>query len=149
MSEKYAFKMIFAALSTFTVQLPAPGSGVSDSNKLYIDGMFNARGWTNVYNTVKGRAMWSNSLELRVPAVPGILAVDGFFDACVIKDSAENMFGNVTWDDVYFSFGPDVRVLMPQFPMRFMFCNTFKIGNQGVEWHDTMKFVLSFNLVSK
>lgn len=149
MSEKYAFKMIFAALSTFTVQLPAPGSGVSDSNKLYIDGMFNARGWTNVYNTVKGRAMWSNSLELRVPAVPGILAVDGFFDACVIKDSAENMFGNVTWDDVYFSFGPDVRVLMPQFPMRFMFCNTFQIGNQGVKWHDTMKFVLSFNLVSK
>lgn len=148
-SEKYTFKMIFAALTSFYVQLPAPGSGVSDSNKLYIDGMFVGRGWTNIYNTEKGRAMWANSLELRVPVVPGIIAIDGFFDACAIKDSANLMFTDLSMEDFFFSFGPDIRVLMPQFPMRFMFCNTFKVVNNQVEWHDTMKFVLSFNIVNR
>lgn len=148
-SEKYTFKMIFAALSSFSVQLPAPGSGVSDANKLYIDGMFNARGWTNIYNTVKGKAMWSTNIELRVPVVPGIIAIDGFFDICAIKESGNKFFTDLKAEDFYFSFGPDFRILMPQFPMRFMFCNTFKIENNQVQWKDTMKFVLSFNLVNR
>lgn len=148
-SDKYTFKLIFAALTSFSVQLPVPGSGVSDSNKLYIDGMFNARGWTTIYNSVKGRSMWSNSLELRIPAVPGILAVDAFFDAALVKESPSQMFTAASIEDFYFSFGPDVRVLMPQFPMRFMFCNTFKVKDNQVDWHDTMKFVLSFNLVNR
>lgn len=149
-TEKYTFKMIFAALTSFSVQLPAPGSGVSDSNKLYIDGMFNARGWTTIYNSIKGKAMWSNSLELRVPVVPGMIAIDGFFDVCAITREAGDMFGNLQPKDFYFSFGPDIRILMPQFPMRFMFCNTFHFDrNNNFEWKDTMKFVLSFNLVNR
>lgn len=148
-TEKYTFKMIFAAVTSLYLQIPAPGSGVSDSNKLYIDGMFVGRGWTNIYNKTKGRAMWNNSLELRFPVVPGVIAVDAFFDMCAITPSVEDLFGNLKGSDIYYSFGPDVRILMPQFPMRFMFCNTFKVENNGVKWFDTMKFVLSFNLVNK
>ncbi|MCR5612182.1 outer membrane protein assembly factor BamA [Treponema sp.] len=148
-TEKYTFRMIFAALTSLSLQYPAPGSSVSDSNKLYIDGMFNGRGWTNIYNTVKGRALWSNCVELRMPVVPGILAIDGFFDATAIKDTPENFFGGLTGNDFYFSFGPEIRVLLPQFPMKFMFCNTFKFTDDKFKWHDTMKFVLSFNFVNK
>lgn len=148
-TEKYAFKMVFAAVSSLSLQLPAPGSNVSDSNRLYIDGMFNARGWTDIYNKVKGKAMWSNSVELRMPVVPGIIAIDGFMDVVAIKPEVGDMFSNLKGDDFYFSFGPDIRVLLPQFPMRFMFCNTFKFENNQFKWRDTMKFVLSFNIVNK
>ncbi len=148
-TEKYTFKMILAAQSQLYLQIPAPGSGVSDSNKLYIDGMFAGRGWTTIYNSTKGRAMWNNSLELRFPVVPGIIAVDAFFDVCALTPKVEDMFGGLNNNHIYYSFGPDIRILMPQFPMRFMFCNTFKINEKGVDWRDTMKFVLSFNIVNK
>lgn len=148
-TEKYTFKMILAAQSQLYLQIPAPGSGVSDSNKLYIDGMFTGRGWTTIYNSTKGRAMWNNSLELRFPVVPGIIAVDAFFDVCALTPKVEDMFGSLNNNHIYYSFGPDIRILMPQFPMRFMFCNTFKINEKGVDWRDTMKFVLSFNIVNK
>ena len=93
--------------------------------------------------------MWSNNVELRVPVVPGILAVDGFFDFAVIKEDLGSMLTSISGDDFYFSFGPDLRVLMPQFPMRFMFANTFKFTNGKLDWRDTMKFVFSINLVNK
>lgn len=149
LSEKYTFKLIFAALTSFSVQLPVIGSGVSDSNKLYIDGMFNARGWDNIYNSVKGQALWANSFEIRYPVVPGIIAIDAFFDVAAITKTAGDMFTNLNSNNFYFSFGPDIRMLLPQFPMRFMFCNTFKITDNKFDWHDTMKFVLSFNILNK
>ena len=93
--------------------------------------------------------MWNNSLELRFPVVPGIIAVDAFFDVCALTPKVEDMFGGLNNNHIYYSFGPDIRILMPQFPMRFMFCNTFKINEKGVDWNDTMKFVLSFNIVNK
>lgn len=149
LSEKYAFKMTLAGLTSLTLQIPAPNSNVSDSNKLYIDGMFVGRGWTDIYNRVKGKAMWFNTLELRFPVVPGIIAIDGFMDVVALKSDAKSLFTNLNGNDFYFSFGPDVRVLLPQFPMRFMFCNTFKFENNQFKWKDTMKFVLSFNLVNR
>lgn len=148
-TEKYTFKMIFAALTTVSFQLPAPGSSVSDSNKLYLDGMFNARGWTDIYNTHKGTALWSNCFEIRMPVIPRMLAIDAFFDIAAIKPSVSSIFTGLKADDFYFSFGPDIRILMPQFPMRFMFCNTFKFENNEFKWKETMKFVLSFNIVNK
>ncbi|MCR5386967.1 MAG: outer membrane protein assembly factor BamA [Treponema sp.] len=149
LSDSYNLRMVLAAITSLSFQAPAPGSSVSDSNKLYIDGMFNARGWNTIYNKVKGRALWSNNVELRVPVVPGILAVDGFFDFAVIKEDLGSMLTSISGDDFYFSFGPDLRVLMPQFPMRFMFANTFKFTNGKLDWRDTMKFVFSINLVNK
>ena len=74
---------------------------------------------------------------------------DGFFDFAVIKEDLGSMLTSISGDDFYFSFGPDLRVLMPQFPMRFMFANTFKFTNGKLDWRDTMKFVFSINLVNK
>lgn len=148
-SESWGFKLIFAALTSLSFQVPAPGSAVSDTNKLYIDGMFNGRGWTKIYNKVKGKAMWSNNLELRFPVVPHMLALDGFFDAVAIKDDLGDMFSSLKMEDFYFSVGPDIRVLMPQFPLRLLLANCFQIKDGGIKWGDTWTFVLSFNLVNK
>ena len=148
-TEKWAFKVIFAALMSYSVQLPTPNSQVSDTNKLYIDGMFNGRGWTEIYNSDKGRAMWSNNLEIRIPVVPGMLAIDGFFDAVVIKEDPSDLFSNVGIEDFYFSFGPDIRILMPQFPLRLLFANCFRVKDGRVKWGETWNFVLSFNMVNK
>lgn len=147
-TEKWAFKMVLAGISSLSLQFPTPHSQVSDINKLYLDGMFNARGWTEIYNSDKGSAMWSNNLELRVPVVPGMLAIDGFFDIAVIKNTPRELF-SAGIEDFYFSFGPDIRILMPQFPLRLLFANCFRIKDGKVDWGDTMKFVLSFNLVNR
>ena len=148
-SEKWGLKVVFAALTTLSFQAPAPDSSVSDNNKLYIDGMFNGRGWTEIYSNVKGQALFSQSLELRIPIVPRMLAVDGFFDAAVVKEDLGDLLSGTTIEDFYFSFGPDIRILMPQFPLRLLLANCFRVSDGAVEWGDTWKFVLSFNLVNK
>ena len=147
--ESWSFKLVFAALTSLSFQAPAPGSAVSDTNKLYLDGMFMARGWTNIYNSVRGRALLNQSLELRMPVVPRMVALDAFFDAAIIKSDLGTMLTQASANDFYFSFGPDVRVLMPQFPLRLLLANCFRIQNGHIKWGDTCKFVLSFNLVNK
>lgn len=148
-SEKWSFKLIFAALTTVSFQAPAPGSAVSETHKLYIDGMFNGRGWTDIYNTVRGKALFSQNLELRFPVVPRMLAIDGFFDAAMIGKDLGSMLTSASLNDFYFSFGPDIRVLMPQFPIRILLANCFTVRDGHFKWGDTWKFVLSFNLVNK
>lgn len=148
-SEKWNFKLVFAALTTVSFQAPAPGSAVSETRKLYIDGMFNGRGWSNIYNTVKGKAMFSQNLEIRFPVVPRMLAIDGFFDAALIQKDLGSMLTAASLNDFYFSFGPDIRILMPQFPLRILLANCFTIRDGVFKWGDTWKFVLSFNLVNK
>ena len=148
-TEKWGLKIVFAALTTLSFQAPAPGSSVSDTRKLYVDGMFNGRGWTEIYSNVKGKAMLSQNLELRIPIIPRMFALDGFFDAVAVKNDLGSLFSTLSLDDFYFSFGPDIRVFMPQFPLRLLLANCFRIQNGTFKWGDTWKFVLSFNLVNK
>lgn len=149
-TETWNWKMVFAAYSGLSLLFPTSDSGIGNSSKVYIDGMFNARGWTNIYNKHRGRALWSNILELRMPIVPGVLAVDWFGDAAVIKDSPYELFTNTGISDFYFSTGPGLRFSIPQFPLRLLFANTFKMDeNYNVTWENNWKFVLSFNITNK
>lgn len=149
-TETWNWKMVFAAYSGLSVLIPAHNSGIGNSSKVYIDGMFNARGWTNIYNKHRGKALWSNILELRMPIVPGVLAVDWFGDAAVIADSPYDLFNNTGISDFYFSTGPGLRFSIPQFPLRLLFANTFKIDEDyNLTWDNNWKFVLSFNITNK
>lgn len=149
-TEKWAFKWVLAAYTGLSLIFPLPDSPLGDSNKLYIDGMFNGRGWTDVYNKTRGKAMLSARAELRMPLMPGIIGVDCFFDMVTTKPSARDMFKGLSAQDLYFSFGPGIRFLLPQFPLHLLFANCFKIGSDNkVEWEDTWKFVLSFNMVNR
>lgn len=149
LSETFDFKAVLFAYTGFSFMIPAADSGIGRTSQLYIDGMFNGRGWTDIYNKVRGKAMWSNIIELRIPLVPNICALDGFFDAVAIKTEASDLFSSLKGEDFYFSFGPGIRFTLPQFPLRLMFANTFKYEDGSFEFNDKMKFVLSFNMVNR
>lgn len=150
-TDKWNLKLVFAAISKFTFLEPLKNHSISSTNQLSIDGMFSARGWDSIYTT-KGKALWSNNFELRVPIMPNVVAADFFFDAAMLKSDTKQMFKNMTLNDFYFSFGPGVRSLMAQFPLRVMLANTFKMTNGNFSWgngkNPDWKFVLSFNITN-
>ena len=158
-TENWMFKLVLMGYSGLSLQFPKPGSGIGESSRLYIDGMFNGRGWTTIYNKKRGKAMWSNIVELRMPLVPGVLALDLFADAAVIKDEP-SMLSDLQKEDFFFSFGPGIRFTIPQFPLRLLFANTGKFGSTSStdgygagdgkwHWDKNWKFVLSFNITNK
>lgn len=158
-TENWDFKLILMAYSGLSMQFPKPGTGIGDSSRLYIDGMFNGRGWTSIYNKVRGKALWSNIIELRMPVVPGILSLDLFGDAAVIKKEPW-MLNGLEKEDFFFSYGPGLRFTIPQFPLRLLFANTGKYGSLSSydkygkgdgkwHWDKHWKFVLSFNITNK
>ena len=161
-SDDWAFHLTLMAYSGLSVQLPVPGTIIKDTNKLYIDGMFNGRGWY-IYNNAsrRGSFMWTNSLELRWPFIPNILALDIFVDAVNVSKTAQDFFaGQNQADNWYFSFGPSLRFAIPQFPLRLLLCNTFhvedgqvkfvdKYCSEQVPWYKNWNFVLSFNIANR
>lgn len=161
-SERWSFKLVFMVYTGLSLQFPLPDSIIKDTSKLYIDGMFNGRGWS-VYNnsSARGKALFSNIAELRMPVIPGILSFDIFFDAIAVKPSADALFSDFTNEnDWYFSFGPSLRFTIQQFPLRLLLANDFKIrdGNvvfmnktasSEVAWYKNWNFVLSFNLTNR
>ena len=155
-TESWNLKLVLAAFSSLSFQVPVTSKSISEVSKLYIDGMFNGRGWTDVYyrSSARGNFMWSNSVELRMPVLPGVLAFDFFFDAVLMQDSITTLAETQT-DNFFFSFGPGLRFSIPQFPLRLLFTNVFRVRNGTVVWGEDGKssspewaFVLSFNLVN-
>jgi outer membrane protein insertion porin family len=153
-SESWSFKWVLAGFANLSFQFPVNEKYIGQTSKLYIDGMFNGRGWNSLYSSLRGEAMLSGTAELRMPLVPGLLSFDFFFDAAAIKPKAEDLFSGLALDNFYFSWGPGFRFAMPQFPLRFLFANTFKFdennqfywrNGKGPEW----QFVLSFNIVNR
>ncbi|MCQ2584114.1 MAG: outer membrane protein assembly factor BamA [Treponema sp.] len=161
-SDNYNFKAVFADyLNLQTIFPVAARNGdafLSDSNKVYIDGTFNGRGWNDISSLrSKGKALLSNNMEVRIPVVPGYLGADLFFDTVAVKSEVKDMFTGLKPDDFYFSFGPGVRFLIPQFPLRFLFAWKFKPEDGKIKWAgncekyngETFQFVLSFNMTNK
>ncbi|MCR5699752.1 MAG: outer membrane protein assembly factor BamA [Treponemataceae bacterium] len=151
--EKWAFKLTLMGYSGFSFQVPVTGYEIGSSNKLYIDGMFNGRGWSSDSST-KGLMMWSNIVELRWPFLPGIAALDFFFDAIVLGDSDTPFVMDANLPNWKFSFGLGPRICMPQFPLRFLFTFPFYFDDTGAfNWRTEdnagFTFVLSFNIVNK
>ncbi|MBQ9631271.1 MAG: outer membrane protein assembly factor BamA [Treponema sp.] len=145
--ERWAFKAVLAAYTGITAIVPVPGSSFTDSSKVYVDGMFNGRGWGEVSeNEKRGKFMLSNRLELRLPVVPNILGLTGFFDMVALKTDQK-----LSKDDLYFSFGPGLRILLPQFPLHLLWAWTFKhdgfYGGNGKPARG--QFVLSFNMINR
>ena len=155
-SESWSLKLVLAAISTVSFQVPVTDKSISEVSKLYIDGMFNGRGWTDIYyrSSARGNFMWSNSVELRMPIMPGVLAFDFFFDAVLMQSSITTLLETES-DSFFFSFGPRLRFSIPQFPLRLLFTNVFRVRNGSIVWGEDGKsdgpewaFVLSFNLVN-
>lgn len=160
LTETFPFKLVLMLYSDLAFQIEAGDSHVKQNNQLYIDGMFQGRGWT-VYNKTygRGKAMFANSVELRMPLIPGILAFDLWADAVAIKKEVKDFFTNLKAEDWYFSFGPSLRFSLQQFPLRLLFANTCKVYDGKFSWVDpngdsvhsfmnNWNFVLSFNITN-
>lgn len=152
-TDAWNLKFVLAGLTSLSFVEPTPNTELSSSNMLYIDGMFTGRGWSSLYSTHRGQALWNNTVELRMPVAPGIFALDFFFDAAVIKDTARTFFTDLNINDVFFSFGPGFRFSLPQFPLRMMLANTFQVKDGSVKWRNgegpEWDFVLSFNITNR
>lgn len=150
-SEHWSLQLILAGYTGLSFQVPSANTSIGATNQLYIDGMFNGRGW-GVESGVKGQAMWSSYVELRWPFVKGMLAADFFVDAVALKDTVQDL-STLNLNDFRFSFGPGLRIAMPQFPLRFLLANTFYFKDGQFTWREDNKadwqFVLSFNIVNK
>jgi outer membrane protein insertion porin family len=142
--ENWAFKGILGFHSGLSFLFPGPGRPyplIEQANMLALDGMFAARGWTNDRYR-RGLAEWENWVELRLPIVQGILAIDGFFDAAEIANKPEHIFiadpdGSFS-DRMRLSFGGGLRFAIPQFPFRFLFARRFRIVDGNIWWEDGM-----------
>lgn len=144
-------KFVLAGYSGLSFLRPVVDRTISDTNKLYIDGMFIGRGWNTLYatSTARGNMMINHWLELRMPLAPGVIAADFYLDAVATKPELEDV-SSLSLNDYYFSYGPSLRFSIPQFPLRLMFANTFRIQDGKFEWGNgtgpDWKFVLSFNI---
>ena len=150
-TENFDFKAVLSLYSNFTAIFPTYSTTVSDSNRLYVDGMFHGRGWTEAYKYGKGLAMWSNQVEIRFPIVPNILGADLFWDTCAIKDTVADL-STLKMSDFYCSFGPGIRILIQQFPLHLMFAFRYQhdAATGAPKFDDQpFQFVLSFNLVNR
>ncbi len=134
-TDKFAFKGVFGIHTGVSFLFPSLGYPleIESPNKLYIDGMFNARGWSDDRLT-RGLALWENWAEIRFPIVPGILALDTFFDMAAVSLTPGDFFTNFSAEQMRFSFGIGARFSIAQFPFRLMLAKRFKIVDGQVEW---------------
>jgi outer membrane protein insertion porin family len=153
--KSWSFRTTFAFHSGLSFIFPGFTNAqpvVENSNKLAIDGMFNARGWSNEYGN-KGFAMWENWAELRIPIIMRVLTWDFFFDAAAVRPNWGSFWsgGKDLLESMRFSFGGGFRFTIPQFPLRLLFAKRFSINRDGsVKWvgkpQDFPDVVLSFAL---
>ena len=145
-SESWSFKLILANYTGISTVIPR--SEISEGNNVYIDGMLNGRGWTEAYREGRGQFMLSNKCELRFPLVPGVLGLDGFWDAAAVKPKLKDV-SDLKIEDFYFSYGPGIRFLIPQLPLHLMFAWRYRIVDGKPKFADEpFQFVLSFNIVN-
>ena len=149
-SEETEFKCVLALSTNFVSVFPTKNTVVSDSNRVYIDGMFNGRGWIDAYKLGKGLVLWNTSAEVRFPIVKNIIGVDFFWDAASCKPDFQSL-NTLKIQDAYCSFGPGLRILLQQFPLHLLFTFRYQHDQNGVpKFADIpFQFVLSFNLVNR
>jgi outer membrane protein insertion porin family len=136
-TDNWNFKMIFGIHTGVSLITKSRAQDqtvpIEDANKLSVDGMFVGRGWTGEYRN-RGLALWENWAELRFPIVAGVLALDLFFDAAAVKDTARQFFTAFDIEDMRFSLGGGLRFSLPQFPLRFSLVKRFRAQDGQIQW---------------
>jgi outer membrane protein insertion porin family len=163
--ENWNLKWVLGAHSGYETLSAHPGSQLAVTDDwLYLDGVFNARGWKDLYG-FEGVGLWENWVELRMPIFEQYLWVDGFFDAAALQtqaglvnmngisdpsspavDSSRRRFSNLEWDDMAMSLGFGVRFAIQQFPFRFYFAKRFVFDGSQIQWKTTNGFDLVISI---
>ncbi len=149
-SESWNFKSVLTMKSAFSYLAHKPwGDKTIDPQEdgFYADGMFVARGW---YPESDGQSLWDNTITLKFPIVPNILAYDFFLDAVGLWRSADQL-QQMTIQDMKFSLGTGIRFDNPQFPIGVYLVKKFNFDDDGsVNWNpepDYTTFSNGLNLV--
>lgn len=130
-TENWSFKTVLGAHTGISFILPPFGGDepvIAENDLLYIDGMMTARGW-QLSST--GRVLWDNWLELRFPISEQVLWFDLFLDAAGLWQSPNEFRSGLGLDDFYFSLGADLRITIPNFPIRFGLAKLFRFDENG------------------
>ena len=140
-SDKYTFKTVFAAHTSFSAILSQyyndSGLGwnvkATTGDLLYIDGMNIAKGWPFQQN---GKAMWDNWIELRMPIAENVLWGDLYFSGTGFWTELSNidLKSPNFIDDFYFSFGGGIRFTIPGLPIGLYLTKRFRINDGAVAW---------------
>jgi outer membrane protein insertion porin family len=136
-SRSYDYKAVFAVHSGLAFIFPQPGRDLSVelTHKPAVDGMFTGRGWAKAYYS-KGRVLFENWAEIRLPVIPGILALDFFLDAAAVSSTPNSFFNDFTADDFLYSCGAGPRVANSAFPLRFLAAKRFRMKDGEILWQD-------------
>jgi len=146
-TRKWNFKSVLAMNVGLSFIFKQPGRDpgalipvIEDANKLAVDGMFSARGWSDQYR-YKGLLFLDSWIELRFPIIRGILALDFFFDAAGVESKEGYYFGrdsegtpNFTINNLRFSYGGGLRIAMPQLPLRASLAKRFRFIDGQFTW---------------
>jgi outer membrane protein insertion porin family len=129
------FKYVLAAHTQLSLFLPPLGgsSKYLDDDLFYIDGMIVGRGWNLI--DLRGKALWDNRLELRMPIFEQYLWWTWFADATALWQEVSDM-NNMRLDDFYFTLGGGLRLTVPGIPLRFYIAKRFRILDGQVRWED-------------
>ena len=148
-AQNWNLKLVMSGYAGLSMLFPTSTTPLGENQKLFVDGMFNGRGWNYMAGQKTGNVMLSSNVELRIPLMPGVVGVDFFFDSVAIKEDLVDL-ATLNIDDFFFSFGPGIRFLMPQFPLHLMFAWRFKTYNRVPKFEEVpFQFVLSFNIPNR
>ena len=134
-SDEYKFRIVIALHTQLSFIIPPIwGAEATVEEDLYrVDGMFVGRGW-NLRQ--RGKMLWDNKLEIRMPLVENALWWTIFYiDAVGLWQDTNDFF---PWDEAnfFFSMGTGIRLVIPGVPLRLYFAKRFKIVNGAVEWQE-------------
>ncbi len=135
-AENWAWKMVFAGQTVFSVLLPQfyyPSGknydvdGPTYSQRLSLNGIYNSRGWPYRGG---GEATWNNWVELRTPLAEEVVWFDMFFETARLWIEREALYDDVL-SDYQFSFGAGFRFVIQQFPIRIYFAKRFSFDSDN------------------
>ncbi|MDC7235126.1 MAG: outer membrane protein assembly factor BamA, partial [Spirochaetales bacterium] len=134
-SDTRNFKSVLSMKSAFSYLAAKPWSDVGidpQEDGFYLDGMFIARGW---YPESDGQSLWDNTITLKFPIVPNIIAYDFFLDSVGLWKSKDRL-SQASLSDMRFSLGTGLRFDNPQFPIGIYLVKKFQFEEDGsVNWN--------------
>ncbi|QEN07658.1 outer membrane protein assembly factor BamA [Oceanispirochaeta crateris] len=140
-SDTFNLKSVLSIKSAFSYLAEKPWSSIAidpQEDGFYADGMFVARGW---YPESDGQSLWDNTITIKFPLIPNILAYDFFLDSVGLWKSKE-LLQQASLSDMKFSLGTGIRFDNPQFPIGIYLVKKFQFNENGsIDWNPEPDYV--------
>jgi outer membrane protein insertion porin family len=145
-SDDYKFRIVIALHSQLSLIIPPLWGeyGTVEEDLYRVDGMLVGRGWSL---RQRGKVLWDNLLELRMPVVENALWWTIFyFDMLGLWQSTDD-FVQLDDNNFFYSMGTGIRLVIPGVPLRLYLAKRFKIEDGNVVWQEgALKFWEGFSL---